>query len=110
LPVGREGPRRANDDRTVATRPDKARPDAHRTAHGRPQDGPYADSFLLAPGDVQGPEVSAQFIPIFWRTRVCHFTPTFADTLSGEPITLWDRRAEPLVAYGRGVQAGDGLR
>jgi hypothetical protein len=27
-----------------------------------------------------------------------------------DPIVLWDRRAEPLVAYRRGVQAADALQ
>jgi hypothetical protein len=98
----------------VLSQPSSPGPAGHGISHTcQPQTPPrplHIESFVLAPGHVQGPEVSAQFIPTFRRARVCHFIPTFADTLSGEPIMSWDRRAEPQVAYGKGVQAADGLR
>ena len=53
--------------------------------HCRSGRAPTLTASSPGPRSCSGTEVSAQFIPIFRRTRVCHFTPTFADTLSGNP-------------------------
>ena len=101
------GERRQN--RRVSAR-QAATPTPNRTAPLPLRTGPYADRFLSWPPVMFRDGGIGSVHPDIPANPRMPLHPDIRGHSVGEPIMLWDRRAEPLVAYGECVQAVDGLR
>lgn len=105
---------RGHDGRTTTepprVGPTGATPTPNRTAPLPLRTGPYADRFLSWPPVMFRDGGIGSVHPDIPANPRMPLHPDIRGHSVGEPIMLWDRRAEPLVAYGECVQAVDGLR